>query len=157
MGKLKLSDWASIAEIVGGVVVVMSLVYVGIQIKQTTIEVREGNRQELISRAFNATGRVAASPELAAIFSKVAEGQPLSAPEATQYAYFVRGLLYDIQEAFLLHLEDRLSDEYWDTREATFLVYMTNPSAREVYERDKAIGVLHDRFVHWADQRLANQ
>lgn len=43
MRKLKLSEWANIAEIVGGAVVVMSLVYVGTQIIENTIEVREGN------------------------------------------------------------------------------------------------------------------
>ena len=64
-------------------------------------------------------------------------------------------MLYDIHEAFLLHLEDRLSEEYWETRQVTFSGYMNNPPAREVYERDKAIGVLHERFVDWADRRLA--
>jgi hypothetical protein len=43
MRKLKLSEWPNIAEIVGGVVVVMWLVYVGTQIVENTIEVREGN------------------------------------------------------------------------------------------------------------------
>ena len=43
MNKLSLSDWASLAEIVGALAVVISLVYVGVQISENTIEVREAN------------------------------------------------------------------------------------------------------------------
>ena len=30
-----------------------------------------------------------------------------------QYSYFVRSMLYDVQEAFLLHRKCRLEEEYW--------------------------------------------
>ena len=71
-----------------------------------------------------------------------------------QYAFFVRGLLYDIQEAYLLHREERLSDEYWSTRQAIFTTYMRNELARAVYRRDSALGVLQPKFVEWANGKL---
>jgi hypothetical protein len=121
MSKLKLSDWASVAEVVGAIAVVVSLVYVGIQINGNTIEVRAANRQELVNRSFAATSRVVENPVLAGILVKVAEGQALSPQESMQYSYFVRSMLYDVQEAYLLYREDRLSDGYWETRRAIFL------------------------------------
>jgi hypothetical protein len=45
----RLSDWASIAEVVSAVAIVLSLLYVGYQIRENTIEVRETNRQQLIT------------------------------------------------------------------------------------------------------------
>jgi hypothetical protein len=71
-----------------------------------------------------------------------------------QYSYFVRGLLYDIQEAFLLYREGRLSEEYWDTRQAIFSAYMQSVPARATYERDKVLGVLQPAFTEWADGYL---
>lgn len=50
--------------------------------------------------------------------------------------------------------KDRLSVDYWRTRQASFDAYVENPAAREVCARDKAIGVLHDQCVTWADKRL---
>jgi len=157
MSKLKLSDWASVAEVIGAVAVVISLVYVGIQINGNTIEVREANRQELVNRSFVATGRVMENPELAGIMVKVAEGTPLSPQESMQYSYFVRAMLYDVQEAYLLFREDRLDDGYWETRRAIFRQYMSSAPALAVYQRDKALGALHREFVEWADGTLAKE
>jgi hypothetical protein len=155
MARLSLSEWASIAEVVGAVAVVISLVYVGVQIGENTIEVRESNRQQLVNRSISATAGVAASPELVGVITKVGEGSELSPGEASQYAYFVRGLLYDVQEAYLLNREGRLSDEYWETRDAIFVAYMKFAPALDVYHRDRDLGVLHPDFVSWADQTLA--
>ncbi len=87
---------------VGAVAIVVSLLYVGIQINANTVEVRAASRQQLINRSFIATGNVATSPELAGALTKAAEGTQLTAQELSQYRYFVRGMLYDIQEAYFL-------------------------------------------------------
>jgi hypothetical protein len=154
MRKLSLQDWASIAEVIGGIAVVMSLFYVGYQIRENASEIRASNRQALVSRSGQAVGIVAGSPELAGAFASVAIGSPLTPVESTQYQYFVRGLLYAIQEAYLLHREGRLDDEYWNTRAAIVVAYRARPSARTVYNRDKGLGVLHPDYVRWLDQAL---
>ena len=156
MSRLQLSEWASIAEVIGAAAVVLSLVYVGLEINENTAEVREANRQQLVNRSFNATGRVATFTELAEAHHKVATGKELGGREAVQYAFFVRGLLYDIQEAYLLRREERLGDEYWNTRQAIFTAYMRNEIARTVYRRDSAMGVLQPQFVEWANRQLAS-
>ena len=98
---------------------------------------------------------MATSPELAAVIAKVGDGSGLDRREELQYAYFIRSLLYDVQEAYLLHREGRLHAEYWDTRSSIFVTYMQSGAALDVYRRDKALGVLHDAFVGWADQVIA--
>ena len=110
MKKLSLSEWASIAEVVGAIAVVISLVYVGIQIDANTAEIRATNRQQLVNRSAEATQNAASNPQLAAALVKGAEGEPLSAAEFAQYSYFVRGMQYDVQEAHLLFVENRLDD-----------------------------------------------
>ena len=152
MTKLRLSDWASVAEVIGAAAVVISLIYVGVQINANTAEVRAANRQQLVNRSFDATGNAATNPDLAIALTKAADGTPLTDQELAQYRYFVRGMIYDIQEAYLLHSEGRLDDSYWQTRAAIFLTYIKTAPAREVYDRDKKLGVLHGDFVVWADK-----
>ena len=154
MTKLRLTEWASIAEVVGAFGVVISLIYVGVQVRGNTEEVRATNRQQLIDRAHSATNGAATSPELAAALAKLANGETLTPAELVQYGYFVRGLIYDVQEAFLLRQEERLDENYWRTRSALFESMMTREAARNVYDRDKDLGVLHVDFVFWADQKL---
>lgn len=155
MAKLRLSDWASIAEVVGAIAVVISLAYVGIQVRDNTEAVRAANRQALVSRAHYATSNIAASPALAEAYSKVASGEEPTPTELVQYGYGIRAMLYDIQEAFLLQRELNLDEEYWKTRVALFDAFMGQQVARDVYVRDRNLGILHVDFVDWADSVLA--
>jgi hypothetical protein len=152
--RLTLSEWASIAEVIGAIGVVISLIYVGIQVSENTDEIRATNRQQLIGRAHSATNRIASSPDLSQAISNLVNGDPLTPSQQIQYGFFVRGMVYDVQEAFLLHQEGRLDEAYWKTRSALIVSYMTQDLARGIYIRDKALGLLHEDFVLWADQVL---
>lgn len=154
MTKLRLAEWASIAEVIGAVAVVISLIYVGIQVRDNTDAVLAANRQQLVGRAHTATVAVATNPELAAAFAKVANGTTPDPSAQMQHAFFVRAMLYDVQEAYLLYREGRLSVKYWTTRANLFDAYMRSEVAREIYDRDKRLGVLHSEFVSWADMAL---
>jgi hypothetical protein len=154
MPKLRLAEWASIAEVIGAVAVVVSLIYVGIQVRDNTEAVLAANRQQLIGRGHTAITSIATSPELAAAYAKLARGDKLTPAEQMQYAYIVRAMLYDVQEAFLLYREERLDEEYWKTRAALFDAYMKQELARNIYDRNKSLGILHSEFVSWADLAL---
>ncbi len=154
MAKLRLSEWASLAEVIGAIGVVISLVYVGLQVNENTAEVRATNRQQLVRRSHAATVDLAASPSLAAVFAKVANAEPLTGTEQIQYGYFLRAVLYDVQEAYLLYREGRLEKAYWDTRAALFQIYLGQGPALEVYEGVKSQGLLHGDFVDWAEQNV---
>ena len=151
MKNLSLADWASVAEVVGAAAVVASLIYVGVQVRDNTEAVLAANRQEMVGRAHYATISVATTPVLAESFAKSADNQELTNAEKNQYRFFVRAMLYDVQESYLLHREGRLDDGYWMTRDAVFKAYMQQQFAREIYKRDKSLSLLHSDFALWAD------
>jgi hypothetical protein len=152
--KLKLSDWASLAEVVSAIAVVISILYLGYQIRENTNEVRASSRQQLISRAHSSVFALATNPELSEIVTKVSEGSSLTPTELTQYGYLVRGVIYDVQEAYLLYLEGRLDEDYWTTRANIVLAYLDPEPARNVYLRDRSLGAYEPAFEEWMDQAL---
>ena len=154
MPKLSLSEWANLAEVVGAAAVVVSLIFVGVQVRENTAEIRATNRQQLIGRAHEATRSFAQDPGLASILAKAQDSESLSDAEAIQYAYLIRATLYDVQEAFVLNREGRLDDAYWATRAALVRAYLAQPLAKQVYERDKTQGTLIPDFTDWVDQSV---
>ena len=151
MTNLSLSEWASIAEVIGAIGVVISLIFVGVQVRENTDEIRATNRHQLIGRAHSATTSIAANQGIAAVIAKLAAGAELTPAEQVQFGYYVRSMIYDVQEAFLLRQEERLDEGYWLTRSALFGMSMSQDAARSAYERDKKAGLLHKDFVHWAE------
>ncbi len=154
MRKLSLSEWANIAEVVGAAAVVVSLIYVGVQVGENTAEMRATNRQQLVGRAHQATISFALDPGLSEILAKVQNSDPLTDAESIQYGYLIRAVLYDVQEAFVLNQEGRLDDAYWATRAAVARAYMAQPPARQIYERDKALGTLLPEFTDWVERSV---
>lgn len=152
--KLSLSEWANLAEVVGAAAVVVSLLFVGVQVRDNTAEIRATNRQQLVGRAHEATRSFAVDPGLATILAKVESSESLSDAEAIQYGYLIRATLYDVQEGFVLNREGRLDDAYWATRAAVARAYLAQPLARQIYERDKAQGTLMPDFTDWVDQSV---
>jgi hypothetical protein len=154
VSRLSLSEWANLAEVVGATAVVVSLIFVGVQVRANTAEIRATNRQQLVGRAHEATRSFAQDPGLSAVLAKVDNAEPLSDAEAIQYGYLIRATLYDVQEAFVLNREGRLDDAYWATRAAVVRAYLAQPLARQVYERDKDQGTLIPDFTEWLDQSV---
>jgi len=149
--KPNLSEWADVAQVVSAIAVVISLLYVGYQIRANTSQVRAANRQELVNRSHSASLSFAENPELSAVLTKVAAGESISSTEQRQFSYVVRAVLYDAQEAFLLNREGGLDAGYWATRSALISVYLAEPPAREAYEVMKSRGLLDRDFVLWVD------
>ena len=61
---------ASIAEVIGAIGVILSLLYVGRQLKQSNVMARSATRQEINSSLSNWAANVAASPSLAETFAE---------------------------------------------------------------------------------------
>ena len=148
---MSIQDWAAIGEIVSAIAVVVSVLYVGIQVRSNTREIRAANRQQLVNRAHLGVMQVSTDAELASLFAKAAEGVTLTESEQMQYGYAVRAVLYDIQEAYLLYREGRLDHGYWKTRAASILAYLEQAPAHAIYRQSKSKGILHDDFVRWLD------
>lgn len=97
--KLSLSEWASLAEVVGAAAVVVSLIFVGVQVRENTREMPAANRQQLVGRAHQATNSFALDPGLSAILAKVQNSESLTDAEAVQYGYLIRAVLCGVQES----------------------------------------------------------
>jgi len=89
--KEKLQEYALIAEIISGIAIVISLVFVGIQIQQGTEEtaintsaIRTSAYQDLTGQMLDIYSGITTSPQLAELFYKAHCGQALSPVEEVQ-------------------------------------------------------------------------
>ena len=100
--KKTLSDWASIAEILGAVAIVVSLLFVGFQIN-------DGNRETRAARiqAASDAEMVFANTILseAGIWEKILTGVPLSAGEETRKGIILYSMLFANNENRYLQMK----------------------------------------------------
>lgn len=134
--KRSLSDWAAIAEIVGTVAVLVSLVFVVVSIRQNTAELRLQNENFLYELQDSAQADFVSNPWLVDITVKRANGEQLTPSEKLRFfANTVRAVnLWEM--IFFWHQDGHMDDQAWAdwdefyTSEVTY--YMTKEEWTEV-------------------------
>ena len=110
---MKLERWALIAEIVGGVAVVISLLYVGACARQNTVPILSSNHQNLVAMDMNKNawfrdGGFAEIYELG-----MEDIDALSAAERRQFGTFISDQLNVWEYAYISHENGLMDDDIW--------------------------------------------
>ena len=135
---MTLSDLASLGSFVSGVAVLISLVYVAVQIRQT-----ERNQRTLLQ---NATSNRAvelvrhwSDPHIAEAYVKMMSGdQNLTAVEAFQLNIQFRTSLLSWQDSFLLQRASLIDSLQLESTLRTFRVLLAQPVFRALWNMSKA-------------------
>ena len=154
MIKLKLSEWASIAEIIGALAVVASLFYVGYQIKRNTEVGLAANRQSIATRAQELALYSANVGIHKLIFATNIDSTQLSELEQDRLIGYVGALLRTTEEAYLLYRDGMLDEEYWGSRANVMLTILRTEITRKIYYKTKEGGFYTGDFASWVDKAL---
>ena len=153
--KQTLKNYALVAEIVGGVAVVLSLLYVGYQIQLNTAERRaesvksiaQGNRDLALVYVNNEDAGIA--------WHKVLDGESLSKRELDLMSDSLYAHLMHLEETYNMHREGYIEDEFMESRVALIeLKLLWSDQLRQVYGNMKEEGVFSRSFVDWLDKNL---
>jgi len=113
--KLKLSEMASIAEIIGAFAIVISLVYVGVQLTQNTKGIRAQSYYNVLSGKNALYRELAANEEL---FSILVQGMAADPPltsvlDGDRTHLILYAFMNEFETTFLLYKADAVEKEIW--------------------------------------------
>jgi hypothetical protein len=120
--KLRLKDVASIAEVIGAIAIFISLIYVGIQVNDSTRAVRSATANELAASLSALYAEVGIDPKASQVMlDGFANPELLSREETAQFVYMVHGLFLQYQAAYYLSQEGTLDEELRESVTNTLL------------------------------------
>jgi hypothetical protein len=118
----------AIGEIVGATAVVMTLVYVAIQIKQSTTTSRAQAISQVNSQWRVLMGQIATNEGLAKIYRKATEGGDLGPDETVQYTAYMSAFFAYLEEVYLLQQAGAYDEDMGSADIVDFLA----PTARRL-------------------------
>jgi hypothetical protein len=131
------------------VAIVISLVFVGLQIRENTEETRAANRQSLATRA----------QELALFSAQIGGGinalyryDQLTPEQQAAAVAWIPALVRNVEEAYLIYRDGRLDEEYWLTRAAVLNEAMGSEVGMRVYKEMETGAQLVPDFVRAMDE-----
>ena len=111
---MELSQLANIGEFLGGVAVIVSLVYLAVQIRQNTLSVRATTFQATTELITDSTARIASDPELARIYAGGLSGAgDLSEIDRFRFGLLMVTVVRRLESAYFQREVGVLSEEQW--------------------------------------------
>lgn len=109
---MTISDLGALGEFVSGLGVILSLLYLAIQVRHGTREVRANTSQLIMSSSINNRADVANGP-LAPVVWKQMRGERLDEEELARFSFFHQLQTDIFQTAFIQHRDGRLDEEMY--------------------------------------------
>lgn len=131
----KLEKWAHVAEIAGALAVVISLLYVGLQVRENTSAQLSQTEMNLFSLGYDLDAWYR-DPAFVAIVAKAdRDFESLSEVERMQLEKFVLGTLNLWAYAWKSHDRGQIDEEEWLAWDRWFAGEMQNGSWSNIYRR----------------------
>jgi hypothetical protein len=131
---MNLSDLASIGSLVSGVAVMISLIYLAVQVRDSLRAQRAAMHQARVDRV-TAVSVEFAKPEIAAVLAKAAMPSPdFSATEVMQLFYYVRIQAVAVDDAIWQHDAGFLDKASLQTTVLTMKRILANPALHAVWK-----------------------
>lgn len=134
---MTLQDLGSVGEVVGALAVLVSLVYLAIQIREGTRQQTRAAIQTLLATEGRLVVDSAASPELAHAVIKASFGSKLDDREVAMFGLWLYGLLISAEQMHYTVEEYDLSPEVRESQELRLAYVLQSPVAQAVWEMHK--------------------
>ena len=134
---MKLSEWANVAEIGSAFAVVISLVYVGLQVNQNTAAVKASTYQAMIDYGREQSEILVTDANLATLVKKGEDDPDLLTPhERSQFYEFTIWRMAMWELSFLNHDAGLVEDETWLAWDAYYRHLIANKPGYREFWRD---------------------
>ena len=113
---MKLSDWANIAEIIGGVAIIASLIFVGMQIEENSRAVRSNTFQSITETDMNWLENLVEDPDLAIAWNKMLiDHTQLTDIEWARLDWVITMLMRNFENIYEQYLAGTLPESRWQS------------------------------------------
>ena len=144
----------AIAELIGGVAVLITLIYLSIQVMQNSRMQRQQNVTEQTNRCIDSGQLLAGDPEFADIYRKSMNNIELTATEFSRLSGFFFAVLTDFEEMYYTHKAGQQSEFRWENlNKHVYFHIKPGTKGNEWWHRMKAKFYTQD-FIHYVDRLL---
>ena len=151
--KLKLAEYASIAEIIGAFAVVISLIYVGVQVSDSASAVRAASANDVNVALQSWYLQIGTDQQTSELFYRaLTSEEALANEEEFQYLMMLHGAFLAFQNSYLLAEEGTIDTELREAITAAIVGIKQLPGMRRYWRQRKSY--LHSGFVAYVDELL---
>lgn len=152
---MKLKKWALIAEIVGAVAIILSLLFVGIELNDSTRATRSATANQAISTVTGWYATIGNNAQASAVFwNAMADPDSQTPEEWLQFVLNLHGLLLSFQNSYYLAEEGTLDPEVHESITEVLVGVKDQPGFHRFWQQRRSI--FFQGFQDYVDEVLAS-
>jgi hypothetical protein len=128
---LTLTDLANLGEFVGGIVVVVSLIYLAVQVQHNTASLRTENYARTLERISAMQSMLGGDPELTEVHARgIADATSIGPLDRIRLTWWLMEAFGAFEFMFHQARAGSLPEEVWERWEATIAWWLTHPGVQ---------------------------
>ena len=152
---MDIMELGAIGELVGGIAVIGSLIFVGLQVRQNNRLVTDSVVQAARSITDEFLRDLSKDPLLSKFYlAGLADTDALPPEERIRFDMILLRVFRAMESLFLEHRDRLMSDEVWRSNERTFMRILRQPGGLASWQRQSPLFV--ERFVGYVDEVAAH-
>ena len=151
--KLKLAELANIAEVIGAFAVVVSLIYVGVQVDDSNSAVRSASVNDANVSVQEWYMQIGSDKQTSRLFySALMSDEAMSNEDEFQFIMMFHGVFLAFQNSYLMAEEGTIDSELVKGLTGAILAVKDTPGMKRYWRQRRT--TLHPRFVRYVDELL---
>ena len=136
---MTISELGSLGELVGSIAVVVTLVYLTTQLRQTTTAIRAAATQALDQSITENIGLWASSRENALLMDRGLDSyESLSEEESTHFHMLIAAFFLTMDSSFWSHRNGLLPEELWEREQEVLRAWLQKPGGRIAWDQKRS-------------------
>ena len=116
------------AEIIGGIAVIGSLIFVARQMRESNLNTREANYRQVMEHNIQMGRLIGSDSTIANLYRRgCGDMQQLNADERWQFGSLMMAMFCDFNQHYTMYKQNRLDPEFWESIEHNIDFYISRP------------------------------
>ncbi len=149
---MNIESMANYADVIGGIAVIVSLIYVGIQIRRNTMVNQGIATQQTFASTQTIYSWHAEDSGASEIYTRFNKGEQLTTAEQVRMIHLMLGMLEQYQVYFILNKLNMMDKESFECFFRKILLVLCTPTARQWFTTNR--NFFRRDFVEYVDKLL---
>ena len=135
---MSVSELGSLGEFIGSIAVLITLIYLTLQIRQNTNAVQGSNEKQMTSETLDFVKQIVTDNELRDLWHRVATDQPMDADDRLRYLWLMAYWFTMCEGWYRLHQRGLVSEDAWKARLTDAIAYLQPPMVADWWDANAA-------------------
>lgn len=148
-------DWNALGgagEFLGAIGVIISLLYLAVQVQQNTKSVRSSTYQALVDSAQDFALLLGSDPEIASTFTRGLADEDLSRQEQAQFTWLFHVIIRQVENGHFQAMSGAMDPELWEGWTGTLRGIVGSPGGRRMWSSVRPR--LRASFVQFVEREI---